>query len=705
MAYWYIKFKSRDGNTYEARISGLSGNTNIQLQGAVDPFITEENNTDDMFEPVITQSGYLNIEDDGKDYNGNAFDWHNLVPTNSKTRPVELYQISNASTTLRWAGYIQPRTFDGDYLVVGQTRKFPLVCLLSTLESEDVDPEAYETANIARIIYYLTGDFANEYAFQGFSSVISEWLPIRVNWSLFADVQFNDEAAYGVTYEPKINKLQLLEDVCKFFGWTCRIQARTLFFSSPDSIIAEGGWQTISAANLLSIANGTQVTPTETSWQNYAMSNNPFATDDNSEYYLPGIKKAVISADKGEEIKVPKFDDSAMKNWMDMHTINPDVTQHSNLYYFSWIALGVFPTEETIFEFNTEPDPDDNTKVIGCGYNQYEFWQGSDLSKKHNYSWNTRIILDYRSTSVGLAGFVMKSRYPMSFTTDELLVISATTYHELIKTSGGQSSQLKYRGAGYLVCNLRVGDYYWTGTIWWHIPSSGTFFIPNFHLNVGNDNGAYEYESSGEVICNRELNGPYENYDGFGIPTGEIGGIVEFKILGYTCTEPYIEGSVHPFAPTYPNMAHQLMIENLKIERKVKRTSYVPVINQDLKYTADSGADFNNTTEESMPFASYSQGQSGTGIIMDENLAYVEKLKYEEQSGYNDEHPEQQLADRMAYFGNKPRKVLSLELDSKDIPDISPVYKIEDFNGTDYYPLVISRNWWKGETNIKMIEL
>ena len=37
-----------------------------RLKGAAEPFITEEENDADMFMPVRTQSGYLNIVDDGK---------------------------------------------------------------------------------------------------------------------------------------------------------------------------------------------------------------------------------------------------------------------------------------------------------------------------------------------------------------------------------------------------------------------------------------------------------------------------------------------------------------------------------------------------------------------------------------------------------------------------------------------------------------
>ena len=219
MAYWNIRFKSRDGNTYLIQIGGKTGNTDVDLQGAEEPFSTEERDTDDMFIPVITESGYISIYDNGKDLAGNAFDYHDLIPQKAKDRPVEVYKILPTQQSEVWRGYLQPQTFQGEYLAEGQERKFPVVNSLSVLEAEDVDPEAYSGAvNIARLLHYMTGGFANDYYFQGDETVIDEWLTLNINWSIFADVEDDDQTAYGVTYKAKYNMLQALEEVCRFFG-------------------------------------------------------------------------------------------------------------------------------------------------------------------------------------------------------------------------------------------------------------------------------------------------------------------------------------------------------------------------------------------------------------------------------------------------------------------------------------------------------
>ena len=69
-----ITFMSlRDGTSYTVHIGGGTG-PEIPLKGGAQPFTTQEDDDEDMFVPVRTQSGYFRIVNDGRDANGNAFD-------------------------------------------------------------------------------------------------------------------------------------------------------------------------------------------------------------------------------------------------------------------------------------------------------------------------------------------------------------------------------------------------------------------------------------------------------------------------------------------------------------------------------------------------------------------------------------------------------------------------------------------------------
>ena len=68
MAY-SISFKSlRAGTVYTVNIG--SGIGDVALKGAAQPFVTQEDDDEDMFTPIRTQSGYLRIVDDGKAADG-----------------------------------------------------------------------------------------------------------------------------------------------------------------------------------------------------------------------------------------------------------------------------------------------------------------------------------------------------------------------------------------------------------------------------------------------------------------------------------------------------------------------------------------------------------------------------------------------------------------------------------------------------------
>jgi hypothetical protein len=199
------------------------------------------------------------------------------------------------------------------------------------------------------------------------------------------------------------------------------------------------------------------------------------------------------------------------------------------------------------------------------------------------------------------------------------------------------------------------------------------------------------------------LDSNYAPYEGLGIymPQISIGGIMEFQICGYDCTEWYVSG-----ISARTELAHSLNIENLKMEKVRQRESFLPRPSQkENKYVADLGKVFDTEREESTTFASYNNNIDGNNVIMDDNLGYVSEIGYSADGGGYPAHPEQHLADRIANFYRNPRRMLELELDTADIGDVAPDYKVQDYLNRTYYPLVIGREWREGITKLKMIEL
>jgi hypothetical protein len=197
-AHWRILFISLRTSTHynlDVYSKNYSGSV-VYLKGADQPFVTEEQDDEDVFTPVRTQTGYLRIPDDGLDEAGNAFNWRDLMPADALDRPVKLWHTENNQTIIDWLGYLQPQNFSSDYAPGVQKREFPVCCWLSALKGIDVQPTntKYSLFNFAYIIEYVIGktfifSVIDYYLlkFSGGSEALN-WLKTQIAWQNFADI-------------------------------------------------------------------------------------------------------------------------------------------------------------------------------------------------------------------------------------------------------------------------------------------------------------------------------------------------------------------------------------------------------------------------------------------------------------------------------------------------------------------------------------
>ena len=73
-----ITFKSlRSATVYTVNIGGGSLSSVVPLKGAAQPFVTEEDASDDFFTPIRRQTGYIRILDNEEDADGYVIDQQN----------------------------------------------------------------------------------------------------------------------------------------------------------------------------------------------------------------------------------------------------------------------------------------------------------------------------------------------------------------------------------------------------------------------------------------------------------------------------------------------------------------------------------------------------------------------------------------------------------------------------------------------------
>ena len=238
MAYYYINFKGlRSGDTYQLRIA-KSGDGDAALTGASVPFVTEEDDDDDLFKPVRLQTGYIGIIDE----TGQA--WERLISNTATDKAVTL--LRDGDTV--WEGFVQPGGMTSEYALRPQAIQVPVMCKLSALEAFDVEPDAFDIPTFAEMLHYILGKVGGfRYVFvQGTATFTLGILKKRVNHALFVekDVDGRDVS--------RLDCLELLDRICEFWGWAAHVQGQDIYFLSPD-------YASLSAARLRSMGIPTKL--------------------------------------------------------------------------------------------------------------------------------------------------------------------------------------------------------------------------------------------------------------------------------------------------------------------------------------------------------------------------------------------------------------------------------------------------------------
>ena len=198
-----IIFRSlRGGTMYVVSIEGGTGDP-VPLKGGLSPFTTEEDNSEDAFEAVRTSSGYIRIVNDGKDANGNAFDWRDIIPATDLSRPVTL---RNGQGTTLWVGFMQAQNFGNVLYGDPQELEFPIQCCIAALNSQQVTTNPTQLHNFAYLLYnFFITQFASIPS-HGFANFVIQggndaraWLLQRIDWQNFLrENEENDlESAYS----------------------------------------------------------------------------------------------------------------------------------------------------------------------------------------------------------------------------------------------------------------------------------------------------------------------------------------------------------------------------------------------------------------------------------------------------------------------------------------------------------------------------
>ena len=633
--HWQIKFRPLRANTlYTVNIydNSYSGDP-VQLTGADEPFVTQEDSDDDMFLPVRTQSGYLRFVDDG------TVNWRGIIPSTDTDRPVVL---TNSSGQVQWQGFMQAQNFGSQLYGTPQTIEFPLQCPLSVTSAVQIklhmnmENFAYLLLEIISSIPYTCRP--TEIYIQGGTSAQTALLKMIDRQNFF-------EINHDGTVTPRFTHFECLEEMCRFWGWTARIHRKALYLTCAYDM-TQNLFLKLTSDDLMLMANGTTA-GTTVGFIPAGFGQDIFASLNNEDSQMRGPSKAVVTADcnAGDTDVVKAFPDNVIKSmysgshYTENYGNGKRAIITSDVQSFSSAVLT--GTCNSDVSFNVMRVTEQGLTVAGSDYKAIRikpsYRRGIVLASLDT-------IYSHNYYDEPISGFTSGNLF-MSFD-----VLRQGEHYEYANEMGVGMSTIWFRvGIG----EKRSTALWYKGSTW---SSSPTEFI----VRIG---GVNQREQKWSCRTNNP----------------NLHGRLFVDIMGSDDMEHVSEGG----------FIDRFDLVNFKIE--FKRSAHSGISSVFDLYERENTHDYmaynqgmvEKKWECNTVFASDNQFVFGYGILMNpDGTPYTG----------GDIRPEQQLANRVVNYWRTSKRKLSCEFRDDVVIDLSPQI-IGTLDGTRVHPISVSHDW------------
>lgn len=248
--HWQIPFASAiDKKQYRVDIyqKGYTGNPVTLLAGS-SPFNTEEDNSDDLFTPIRTQSGTLQICTAIP--GGGLLKVQDILPSNNTDCPVVLLELNGEEEEVVWQGFLSCEAYSQDYIGIAQVLDLSLISVLEAMDSVECDPSILKgVVPVHQLIGYCFDEMERHVdptreEFYLFNRIyIGEqgkaFLHNYINTSLFYDVQEQNDEGYNEAILKGISLKEVLTKVATFMGWCIREDQENIYIQTAG---ADDGW-------------------------------------------------------------------------------------------------------------------------------------------------------------------------------------------------------------------------------------------------------------------------------------------------------------------------------------------------------------------------------------------------------------------------------------------------------------------------------
>ena len=715
---WQVPFAAHDGTRYRVDIydEGYTGNPVVLTAGET-PFVTTEDDSDDFFCPVRTQTGTLQVCTEIEGSN-TPLKLEDILPANNIARPVRLLKYSNGSySVIEWQGFLSCEAYSQDYIGIPQNLDLPLIGVLEAMASVEVDSAKLSGLNtVGGTINQLLEIFIDKAGVSYFSeyyvptiargrNIVSKYIDATI---LFEQKEYNNENS--TTYIVSGLSLQdCLARIATYMGWCLREKSGTLYFMAANET---SGYRRNYRQGMADMQGNFSYR-----WM-MDLSDTAVSTQDidDLDWMGNGHQRSVAQGAKSVEV-VANLKDGKVNISMpefpagEVGTSYKQITNSGSVrYLYSIISKNYSAYDSIIFNFyaGTGTLLYNNTPSTDCysGVSTFEevfptlFLSnpGRDLYTIPRYAgafyiqianeeeetddprYSNGLYLSFipglrQDTTVALdLAPIFKFTTPLSYSLqkDGTLKLDIEAFRLYART--GEQGRYQYMSnSGGMLAHLRIGNNYWNGSGWVQSP---TTFVLSFE-------------------------------DG----KNTISSVLSSRLEGQIEIAFYPQGVMaHSATPIGPHqyLVHSWMLYDEVVISRLNM-SYEAIEDPNLTDRSENhyfrllGTNFRDDISVDTELASTLNNRPSPSLIMNSDTEAMNEMNYGSTQSPDMRRPEADLLNRLATYYGAARQRLELEVAHITTP--LPMLRLNGINdGKVYLPLAEERDWRTGVCKLSCFE-
>lgn len=712
---WQVPFAAQDGTQYRVDIydEGYTGSP-VELTAGETPFTTDEDDSDDFFAPVRTQSGTLQICTETP--SGSTIKLEDILPANNIERPVRLVNLSN-SNAVEWQGFLSCEAYSQDYIGIPQNLDLPLIGVLEAMASVEADPAKLSGLNtVGTTIEKLLDIFIDKAGVSYFSeyylpsiargsNIVSKYIDASV---LFEQKEYNNENS--TTYIVSGLSLQdCLARIATYMGWCLREKSGTLYFMAANETV---GYNRVYRTGVVNSQGNIII-----KWQgDLSVKSVSTQNIDDLDWMGNGHQRSVAQGAKSVEVvaKLGKYAvnlDLPNFPYGETYEIYKQYNGPTNRIYilasivnnpYNNVALNYY--KATISYVYGSQSPVETTTLADLLEHLFDargivdIYSGSGTETVRSGAFFAKVAYENQnqsahSTNDGLFVSWLPRITSTDYSTLPLFLMRSITTYSIgggyLKLSASLSNLVVNYDAHFevvwitkednytdsILMHIRFGNKYWNGSQW-----------VNSFTKVWVDIEGSNFKKNWTPTT------PVEETDGYLIPLSNNNGELEIAIYPQN-NMPNTGNSTFLLNTFFSNLGVEYVQTDAEKISDRSENHYFRLL----------GTNFRDEISISTEIASMLNNQPSPSLIMNSTTEAMTELNYGSTQSPDMRRPEVDLLNRLAAYYGAARQRLELEVAHITTP--LPQLRLNGINdGKVYLPMAESRDWRTGVCKLTCIE-